>query len=91
VGYQKRDVLKVMLTEATLLGVSGGIVGVLLSFVAGLAINYQVVDDPAAVFRVVNGLYLLAAFGFGVVVSIISGLYPAWKAASEEPVEALRG
>ena len=91
VGYQKRDVLKVMLTEATLLGVTGGIVGVLLSFVAGLAINYQVVDDPAAVFRVVNGLYLLAAFGFGVVVSIISGLYPAWKAASEEPVEALRG
>ena len=91
VGYQKRDVLKVMLTEATLLGVAGGVVGVLLSFVAGLAINYQVVDDPTAVFRVANGLYLLAAFGFGVVVSILSGLYPAWKAASEEPVEALRG
>ena len=91
VGYQKRDVLKVMLTEATLLGIGGGIAGVLLSFAAGLAINYQVVDDPTAVFRVANGLYLLAAFGFGVVVSILSGLYPAWKAASEEPVEALRG
>lgn len=91
VGYQKRDVLKVMLTEAVLLGIAGGIVGVLLSFGAGLAINYEVVDDPTAVFRVTNGLYLLAAFGFGVVVSILSGLYPAWKAASEEPVEALRG
>ena len=91
VGYQKRDVLKVMLTEAVLLGIVGGIVGVLLSFGAGLAINYEVVDDPTAVFRVTNGLYLIAAFGFGVVVSILSGLYPAWKAASEEPVEALRG
>jgi putative ABC transport system permease protein len=91
VGYQKRDVLKVMLTEAVLLGIAGGIVGVLLSFGAGLAINYEVVDDPTAVFRVTNGLYLIAAFGFGVVVSILSGLYPAWKAASEEPVEALRG
>ena len=56
VGYQKRDVLKVMLTEATLLGVTGGIVGVLLSFAAGLAINYQVVDDPTAVFRVESPL-----------------------------------
>jgi len=91
VGYQKRDVLKVMLTEAVLLGIVGGIVGVLLSFGAGLAINYEVVDDPTAVFRVTNGVYLIAAFGFGVVVSILSGLYPAWKAASEEPVEALRG
>jgi putative ABC transport system permease protein len=91
VGYQKRDVLKVMLTEAVLLGIAGGIVGVLLSFGAGLAINYEVVDDPTAVFRVTNGVYLIAAFGFGVVVSILSGLYPAWKAASEEPVEALRG
>ena len=91
VGYQKRDVLKVMLTEATLLGLVGGVVGVLLSLVAGLAINYYTVNDATAVFRLANGFYLLAAFGFGVVVSILSGLYPAWKAASEEPVEALRG
>lgn len=91
VGYQKRDVLKVMLMEAALLGLIGGIIGVVLSFVAGLAINHYTVDDATAVFRVVNGLYLLAAFGFGLVVSILSGLYPAWKAASEEPVEALRG
>ncbi|WP_241692888.1 ABC transporter permease [Haloarcula limicola] len=91
VGYQKRDVLKVMLTEATLLGVIGGLVGVLISLVAGLAINHYTVGDAMAVFRMANAWYLLAAFGFGVVTSILSGLYPAWKAASEEPVEALRG
>jgi putative ABC transport system permease protein len=90
VGYQKRDVLKVMLTEATLLGVVGGVIGVIGSLIAGLAINYYTVDDMTAVFRLVNALYILSAFGFGIVVSIISGLYPAWKAASAEPVEALR-
>jgi len=91
VGYQKRDVMKVMLMEATLLGVFGGLVGVGVSSLVGLAINHYTVDDATALFRLANLWYLLAAFSFAVVVSILSGLYPAWKAASEEPVEALRG
>jgi putative ABC transport system permease protein len=91
VGYQKRDVLKVMLMEATLLGVVGGLIGVVLSIGAGLAINHYTVGDATAVFRLANAWYVGSAFAFGVVTSILSGLYPAWKAASEEPVEALRG
>jgi putative ABC transport system permease protein len=91
VGYQKRDILKVMLMEATLLGFLGGIVGVALSVGAGLAINHYAVGDAMAVFRLPNVWYVGAAFTFGVLTSIVSGLYPAWKAASEEPVDALRG
>ena len=91
VGYQKRDVLKVMLMEATLLGVLGGVAGVILSLGAGLAINHYTVGDAMAVFRLPNAWYVGAAFTFGVLTSIVSGLYPAWKAASEEPVDALRG
>ena len=91
VGYQKRDVLKVMLMEATLLGVFGGLVGVVVSTLVGLAINHYTVGDVTALFRLANLWYIVAAFGFAVVVSVLSGLYPAWKAASEEPVEALRG
>jgi putative ABC transport system permease protein len=90
VGYQKLDILKVMLMEAALLGVLGGVVGIVLSVFAGLAINHFTVDDATALFRLPNLGYLVAAFSFAILVSIISGLYPAWKAASEEPVEALR-
>jgi len=91
VGYQKLDVLKVMLMEATLLGVFGGVVGVFVSAFVGLAINHYTVEDVTATFRLINLGYLLIAFAFAIVVSILSGLYPAWKAANEEPVDALRG
>ncbi|MEA5387461.1 ABC transporter permease [Haloarculaceae archaeon H-GB11] len=90
VGYQKTDVLKIMLTEAVLLGIFGGLVGVVLSIGAGLAINHYVVNDVMATFRLQNMLYVVLAFGFGVITALVSGFYPAWKAANERPVEALR-
>jgi putative ABC transport system permease protein len=90
VGFQKRDVLKIMLSEAMLLGLLGGVIGVVFSLVAGMVINHFIVGDALLAFRPSNFLYIGLAFGFGVGTSLLSGLYPAWKAANERPVEALR-
>jgi putative ABC transport system permease protein len=90
VGYQRGDVLKILLAEASLLGVIGGLAGVGLSVVAGVAIAEVAVGDPAVALEPNAAVYYLAAFGFGVVTSALSGLYPAWKAARERPVDALR-
>lgn len=90
VGYRKRDVLKILLAEALALGVIGGLIGILLSIVSGLAINTVTLGDPMVTFRLTNIGYMLLAFTFGVVTSVVSGIYPAWKAANERPVEALR-
>jgi len=90
VGFQKRDVLKIMLSEAVLLGLIGGIIGAGFSIIAGLVLNHFVVGDATLVFRPGNFLYIGLAFAFGVGTSLVSGLYPAWKAANERPVEALR-
>jgi putative ABC transport system permease protein len=90
VGVRKADVLRTLVVEATLLGVVGGLGGVALSVlaVAGLywftPIGLDVAADPS------NAGYLLVAFGFGVLISLLSGLYPAYRAANEEPVDALR-
>ena len=90
VGFQKFDVLRIMLSEAVLLGLLGGIVGVGFSIVAGMILNHFIVNDAMLAFRPQNFVYIGLAFAFGVGTSLLSGLYPAWKAANERPVEALR-
>ena len=90
VGYQRADVMRIMLSEALLLGAIGGAIGTVLSLVGGLAINQALLGDAMAVFTPTNALYIFAALVFGVLTSLVSGLYPAWKAANERPVDALR-
>ncbi|WP_255195839.1 ABC transporter permease [Halorarius litoreus] len=91
VGYQRMDVLKILLTEAMLLGLVGGLVGVVLSVGAGAVIAEFALGDPLLALQPGNVVFYLAALAFGVLTSVISGLYPAWKAAKERPVDALRG
>ncbi|WP_435194167.1 ABC transporter permease [Natronomonas sp. EA1] len=91
VGYQRRDVLKILLTEAMLLGLIGGLVGVFLSVAAGAVIAEFALGDPLMALAPGNVVFYFAALVFGVLTSVLSGLYPAWKAARERPVDALRG
>ena len=91
VGVTRRDVLRVLLAEAGLIGAIGAAAGTLLTvlLVAGLVVGAEEVDAALAL-DPTNGYYLLLALVFGVGVGILSGAYPAWKAANERPVEALR-
>ena len=91
VGVTRRDVLRVLLAEAGLIGAAGAVAGTALTvlLVAGLVISTPAVD-AALVLDPTNGYYLLLALVFGVGVGVVSGAYPAWQAANERPVDALR-
>ncbi|WP_313694936.1 ABC transporter permease [Halorarum halobium] len=90
VGYEKRDILRIMLAEAALLGIGGSLLGAAVALGAVALINDALLGDPFAYST--QGLqYVAAGVAFGVVASVLGGLYPAWKAARERPVEALRG
>ena len=85
IGAKSRDVLFLFISETVVTGIVGGIIGsvfgVFLSQVIGNYINMP--PDPSFML----GVYVVA---FATVTSVISGLYPAWRASNLNPVEALR-
>lgn len=90
VGIRRGEVLRMILTESVFLGVIGGSVGVAVSLGVGLALNRVLLGDATLVLEWNSFRYLVYGFGFAIVASLLSGFYPAWKAANERPVELLR-
>ncbi len=88
-GWQRRQVLGLIVQEALVLGLIGGICGILLGVgLAGLAA--QIPQTAGAVDpRYSLGLFA-KALGLAVVTGAVGGLYPAWRATHMRPIEALR-
>ena len=85
IGAKRRDILLQFLTEAVLLTTCGGIVGMLLG-VAGARLVAALVGWPT----LVSLNTIVIAFAFSAGVGVFFGFYPARKAASLNPIEALR-
>jgi len=85
VGARKRDILRQFLTEAIVLSVVGGLIGICLGVGASSAMAAQF-DWP-----VLTPKYaVVGAFLFSAAVGVFFGYYPARKAAQLDPIEALR-
>jgi putative ABC transport system permease protein len=85
VGGGKRDILLLFLVEAALLG---GI-GALVAIPVGLAGGY-VATAYADIGLTLAPMWFAVAIGVGIVVGVVAGLYPAWRAARVDPIDALR-
>ena len=85
-GATKRALLTQFTTEAVTLSAVGGIIGLLLGAVITWIIYFLPIGLPAAL----SVMWVLIGFFVSCAIGLIFGIYPAWKAANLDPIEALR-
>ena len=88
IGAQRSDIMIQFLMEAIFLSLAGGIVGMVLGILGsyGVASLYEELQGYITVTPNIIGI----SIGVSAAVGILSGLYPAWRAARLQPTEALR-
>jgi putative ABC transport system permease protein len=97
-GARKRDIAWQFLVEALVLTFAAGAVGMLVSVVLAHSIPpmplysamYKTANHEGDIFLKTSGSVMLTAFVILTIIGITAGIWPAWKAATMEPVEALR-
>lgn len=96
IGASDKDVKGLFFAEAGVMGVFGGMVGVVLGWTIGRVINLGAnvylkrQHFPPEQIWFVPWWLVIGAIAFAIVVSLLSGLYPASRAARLDPVQALR-
>jgi len=84
-GATRRDIVFQFLTEATLISITGGLIGIIL----GIGLS-KVIMRITDILTIVSLISIFISFGVSVAVGIIFGYMPAKRAAEQDPVESLR-
>jgi putative ABC transport system permease protein len=85
IGATKRDIVLQFLMEATLLSISGGLIGIVL----GISLS-KIIMEITGILTIVSPVSILISFGVSASVGIIFGYMPSQRAAKQDPVESLR-
>ena len=84
-GAKRRHIVAQFLVETIVLSVGGGLLGIALGLLIPWLVEWWA-DMPT----VVTPMAPILAFGISAGIGVVFGLYPAWRAATMDPVEALR-
>lgn len=85
-GATKRTIMTQFTTEAVTLCAIGGIIGVMVGAVITWIVFWLPIGLPASL----STFWVLFGFGVSCAIGLLFGIYPAWKAANLDPIEALR-
>jgi putative ABC transport system permease protein len=86
IGARKKDILLQFTIEAVTLCAVGGVIGIFAGALFTLILHFAVSFLHAAL----SFTWVSVAFGVSCLIGLVFGIYPAWKAANLDPIEALR-
>jgi putative ABC transport system permease protein len=94
IGASQMDIFKLIWTETILVCTFGGVLGSIFAFL-GSSVVEKIIKGilpyaPSGQLVLINPGLLLAAFLGAIILGVVSGIYPAWRASSMRPVEAIR-
>ena len=90
IGAQRREVMSMFIYEALILGIVGSLIGGVLSLLGGYAVSSLLLQTTKYLFVPSSLVSIVYGVSFGIVVSLVCGFYPAWRAANLNPIDALR-
>jgi len=90
IGTRRKGVMTMFIYEAAIIGVVGSIIGGILSVVAGYAVSALMLNTTKYLFTISSLSSVAEGVGFGILVCLACGIYPAWQAANLNPIDALR-
>jgi putative ABC transport system permease protein len=85
IGAQRRDIVSQFISEAVMISVSGGLIGILLGITISLGI-----EKIAGIQTIISGTSVMLAFFVSVSVGLLFGIFPARRASNQSPIESLR-
>lgn len=85
IGAKQADIIRQFLTEAVLISIVGGLIGIAFGFTLS-----RVIAAAAGWSTVVTAASIAVAFGVSVFIGLLFGIYPAVQAAKLDPIEAIR-
>lgn len=95
VGASRRDIFRIILEETSILAACGGVCGIVVAVLGSRLIETFVRTVmpyvPSGKLISFDPLLALGSVAFILVIGITAGLYPAWKAAKINPIEAIKG
>ncbi len=90
IGARRKDIKRIFVSEAFLIGLTSGVIGILFAYIIGIIVNMYTNSLFEVEVCKITPQFILFGISISIIISVFSGLWPASRAAKLDPIESLR-